>query len=463
MRVPNRNGWIYLPSWWVQIEKRIRDFLNLKQMKILNLTAENVKRLVAVDITPAGDVVVIGGANEAGKSSVLDAIAMTLGGKTLMCDKPLREGAKSGRSSVKLDNGLTVTRTYGATGATAVTITDEHGAKFSGPQGILDKMIGTLTFDPLAFSRLEPAKQADVVRQLAGLDFTKLDALHAGLYQQRTNLNRDVETLKTRRMSAPTHPDAPGELIDTANLLAELEKVHATNRQRMVAQSDLNAHLLAGQSLASKLNEIPLKIKNLKESIKNLQESLAVEERYFDTLTSQLDESRKIYVEKKSAISDEPLDTQSLADQISSAGTVNQKVQDNQAHASLSAELESKEGEVASVNSQMEALTKDKADQITAAKLPIAGLGIEGKAITFNGIPWDQVSTGAQIKISVAIGMAMNPTLKVLLCRDGSLLDPKNMAIMCGMAKEKDYQLWIETCHPDGMQAVIIEDGTVKE
>ena len=49
-------------------------------MQIVELRAENVKRLSAVTIRPTGPVVEITGKNEAGKSSVLDSIWMALGG-----------------------------------------------------------------------------------------------------------------------------------------------------------------------------------------------------------------------------------------------------------------------------------------------------------------------------------------------------------------------------------------------
>ena len=44
-------------------------------LRIISLEAENVKRLKAVRIRPDKTVVMIEGKNEAGKSSVLDAIA----------------------------------------------------------------------------------------------------------------------------------------------------------------------------------------------------------------------------------------------------------------------------------------------------------------------------------------------------------------------------------------------------
>lgn len=42
--------------------------------KIVQLNVENVKRIEAVEITPDGELVVIGGKHGNGKSSVLDSI-----------------------------------------------------------------------------------------------------------------------------------------------------------------------------------------------------------------------------------------------------------------------------------------------------------------------------------------------------------------------------------------------------
>ena len=65
-------------------------------MKIIRFEAENVKRLKAVEITPDGTVQVVTGRNGQGKSSVLDAIFLALGGgdakKTVAM--PIRVGAE---------------------------------------------------------------------------------------------------------------------------------------------------------------------------------------------------------------------------------------------------------------------------------------------------------------------------------------------------------------------------------
>jgi recombinational DNA repair ATPase RecF len=61
-------------------------------MKIIELQAENVKRLRAVTITPEGNIVEISGRNGQGKTSVLDAIWWAVSGTTHIQAVPIRKG-----------------------------------------------------------------------------------------------------------------------------------------------------------------------------------------------------------------------------------------------------------------------------------------------------------------------------------------------------------------------------------
>ena len=61
-------------------------------MRIIRLAAENVKRLVAVEITPKGNVIEITGKNGAGKTSVLDSIWWALAGNRTHQAVPVRRG-----------------------------------------------------------------------------------------------------------------------------------------------------------------------------------------------------------------------------------------------------------------------------------------------------------------------------------------------------------------------------------
>jgi hypothetical protein len=61
------------------------------------------------------------------------------------------------------------------------------------------------------------------------------------------------------------------------------------------------------------------------------------------------------------------------------------------------------------------------------------------------------------------MAMALNPKLKVIRIMDGSLLDGENMAVITEMAKDKDFQIWIERVEDGSDMAIIIEDGAIVE
>ena len=111
-------------------------------MKIINLQAENIKRLKAVEITPQGNAVVLGGENGAGKSSVLDSIMMALGGGRTICEQPIRDGET--RASIRLDLGKYVVERKFTKGKSYLTVTQADGAEIKSPQAMLDELIGSL-------------------------------------------------------------------------------------------------------------------------------------------------------------------------------------------------------------------------------------------------------------------------------------------------------------------------------
>lgn len=109
-------------------------------MKIIRLSAENVKKLKAVEITPDGSVVMITGPNGSGKSSVLDCIYYALAGTSDIPSKPIREGQE--KAHVKLELGeVTVIRRFSDSGTTLV-VEGEKGARFPSPQRLLDDLLG---------------------------------------------------------------------------------------------------------------------------------------------------------------------------------------------------------------------------------------------------------------------------------------------------------------------------------
>ena len=105
---------------------------------------------------------------------------------------------------------------------------------------------------------------------------------------------------------------------------------------------------------------------------------------------------------------------------------------------------------------------KEKETALKTAEMPIPGLSVNDTGVTYNDIPFGQLSSSEQLKVSLGIAMALNPKLKVIRITDGSLLDEDSMAIIRKLAEKKDYQVWCEKVDGTGKIGFYIEEGEVK-
>ena len=110
----------------------------------------------------------------------------------------------------------------------------------------------------------------------------------------------------------------------------------------------------------------------------------------------------------------------------------------------------------------MKDLEAKKAKRLAAAKMPIDKLSVNDETILYDNIPLAQVNDSMQLRIAVAISMALNPKLRVILMK-GNDLDSESLETVCQLAEEKDYQVWIERVSDDkkNKTGFIIEDGSV--
>lgn len=411
-------------------------------MKIIELRAERFKRLSAVDITPEGDVVVISGRNAQGKSSVLDAIWMGLGGGAAARDsgtvRPIKDGEKD--ALVRLDLGeIIVTRKWTETGSTLV-VEGKKGKRFSSPQTLLDSLVGSLSFDPLAFVRMAPAGQRKCLADAVELDFDPdaIDQARAEAYEERTIVNREVKNLEARLSSMPA-PKAgvPEEELSMTDLLAEHKAAIAEDVRQ--AQE------------YKKLEEMRKRAQDLKEKIDALRAELA-----------ELTEEGKAQSEIVASMPPLP-DLGVIGARINSAEETNALVRAAREYRQVSAEAAERRLKSEELSAKIKGLDAKKADGFARAKFPVKGLAFDSEGVTFNGIPFQQCSSAEQVRIAVAIAAALNPKIRVIRISDGSLLDSESMSEVERLAREHEMQIWVERVDETGAVGIVIEDGMVKE
>ena len=412
-------------------------------LTIVRLTAENVKRLKAVEIVPDGNLVVLSGKNAQGKSSILDAITYALGGKGAVCAEPIRRGQESAEIVCDLGD-LVVKRRFTAGGGTTLEVTSREGLRFPSPQSMLDKLVGELTFDPLAFARQSAKDQVETLQRLLGLDFSEADREAELAYNERTLVNRELKAAEARlKAMPPMHAGTPKEPVNPGDLAGELQNANFTN-------SD-NARR---RQLADSCRE---DLRHRQAEIVRMREALARAEAELKELTTKQAEQ-----EARVALLVD-VDTKPILQRMRDADAVNQRVRANQQRAEVEKEVAAKNAKSEELTGRLDEIQQWKANEVASAKMPVAGLGLSDEGVTLNGLPLSQASAAEQLRVSVAIGIAMNPRLRVLLIRDASLLDKQSLALVAEMAKAANAQVWLERVEDDSATAVVIEDGMVRE
>jgi len=225
-------------------------------MKIIRFSAENIKRLRAVEITPDGTLQVITGKNAAGKSSVLDAIWLALGGGAASKNtaKPIRDGQD--RASVQLDLGDLIVRRAWVGDKTTLTVTAADGAKYSSPQGVLDSLVGRLSFDPLEFTRLSAGNQVAALLDIVdiGVDIGELAANRERAYSERTEIGRQVKSFEGQvaGFGEPVE-GVPDVEVSVTDLLAQWRQADNAIRTFQAAVRDRDREAGRVSSLRSQL------------------------------------------------------------------------------------------------------------------------------------------------------------------------------------------------------------------
>ncbi len=417
-------------------------------MRILKLESENIKRLQAIEITPQGNVVQICGQNAQGKSSVLDSISYALGGKRAVCDKPVRDGQEKAKVICELDD-LIVTRTFTASGGGSLVVSRKDGSRLTSPQGILDELTGSLTFDPLLFTRMDGKEQLETLKRLVGLDFTEQDQKRQSLYDERTQVNRDVKKLRATLESMPEYPDAPGKELSISGLMSELQKRQGQNRSNQAKRDELatlEGRIEKGQGIAADLER---QIAELQAKLEGTRSRL-----------NELKQHRGSLQNEVNSLAD--ADEQVIMDKISGAEKINAQVQSNRDRGRLTNEVKEIETKARTLTDHIQAIDKAKSEALKNASFPVPDMSFDENGVLLNRLPFSQASQAEQLRVSVAMGFALNPKLKVLLVRDGSLLDESNLKLLAELAADHEGQVWLERVGEGDGCGVIIEDGRVR-
>jgi DNA repair exonuclease SbcCD ATPase subunit len=427
-------------------------------LKIIQLTAENVKKLVAVQINPDGNMVQITGKNGQGKTSVLDSIWWALAGSETIQAQPIRKGADKARIELKLGAGqkveLVVERRF-TDKASYLEVKTADGAKYPSPQKMLDDLLGALTFDPLDFMRRNGREQFDVLKRLVPLT-VDLDA-HANAdkadFARRTELNRDAKAKRAAALVVQVPENLPPDKVDESALLDKLQ-----------SGADHNAGIEREKAIRQELTRNIENHKNVAANhLAKAAEMHAASLAEKDKAVGANDKAKTLEKELKARVpSPEPIDLSAVRSELEQAQQTNAKITSRNRKTEIEQEAIALEQKAEAITKTLEQRAAERLEAFKAATMPVSGLSFGDGVVTFNDLPLEQASDAEQLTVSTSIAAALNPKLRIVRIRDGSLLDEDAMKRLACWADERDMQVWIERVDNSGAVGIVMEEGRVK-
>lgn len=429
------------------------------------LHCTNIKKLrhVAVKLQPGMNRVL--GENAAGKTTFVDLVKWALGGAADLPGEIITRGETKAQILLKFGE-FTIERrfTKNERGGedTSLVLIGPDGGRLPKPQTVLEAFYDRYCFDPRAFMNMVGLEQLDVMKRLGNLNFGPLEAKRASLYEERTDVSKRGGDLKARFLAMATPPaELPEKPVDVDQLLREQNELQAKRlenqaKRTALARASEKERLCEQAVLAARA-----RVQHLRDEY---EAKLSSAEMEVKVATDLYDETVKVGDELRTKTGPvvDPDVGHDLTAKISAAQTTNLWFDRKKTRDATEKEIEQLRAKREELTLAIEALDKQKAEAIAAVKFPVDGLTLGDKGPIYNGFALSEASAAEQLRISVAIGIALNPKLRLMLVRDAALMGTAQLELLKQLAQEHLTQLLVEIAARDSKDLeVMIQEGDV--
>lgn len=397
---------------------------------INKLEIENVKRVKAVKLEPsATGLTIVGGNNNQGKTSVLDAIAWALGGNKFKPSQAQREGSTIPPSlKITLSNGLIVERSGKNS---TLKVIDPSGNKAG--QNLLDSFVEELAINLPKFMEQTSKEKAKTLLQIIGVgpQLVELEMQEKAKYDERHAIGVIADQKEKFAKEQPYYPDAPKELVSIAELIQQQQAILAKNGEN--ARKRQNLDVIE--------NDYNFTLANVQRLEKELEEARAKEQ----ALAQDLDIARK----DVSVLVDES--TQEIEDSIANIEQINLKVRANFDKDKAEEDAKGYRDQYKELDNVIADIRKQKIDLLTNADLPLPGLSVDDGELLYLGQRWDNMSGSQQLQVATAIVRKLKPECGFVLIDKLEQMDQLTL---------QEFGAWLEQ---EGLQAIATRVSTGDE
>lgn len=411
----------------------------MDKVKINQLEIENVKRVKAVKYSPEDGLNVIGGNNNQGKTTVLDAIAWALGGESFKPSNPQREGSTIPPNlKITLSNGITVERKGKNS---SLKVTDPSGKKAG--QTLLNEFVESLALNLPKFMNSSNKEKANTLLKIIGVgdQLAKFELQENELYQERLTIGRIADQKKKYATEQIEYPEAPKDLVSPQELINQQQAILAKNGEN--------------QRKREKVSQYEYQVSNLTDEVARIKQLLSQKEEELNKATYNLS------IAKTDALDLIDESTEELERNLAEIEEVNRKVRANLDKQKAEEDAREYEEKYKDYTVKIEKVREEKYNLLKNANLPLAGLSVENGELTYNGKKWDGMSGSEQLKVSTAIVRKLNPNCGFVLMDKLEQMDVATLNEFGGWLDQEGLQVIATRVSTGDECSIIIEDGTV--
>ena len=407
-------------------------------MKINKLEIENVKRVKAVKMEPsASGLTIIGGDNNQGKTSVLDAIAWALGGNAFRPSEAARQGSTiPPYLHIVMSNGLVVERKGKNSD---LKVTDPTGQKAG--QQLLDSFVEKLALDLPRFMEANDADKVKILLNIIGVgdQLKQLEDEEKKIYNDRTVVGRIADQKAKFAKEQPYYPDAPKDIVSAADLIRQQQEILARNgeKQHLIHEHDI----IIGQ-----LDEANRSIERIR---KELQAAL--------TLKGELEV--KLKASERTPHELEMESTEELMRNIADVDEINRKVRANLDKDKAEEDAQTYAHQYADLTTKLEDVRQQKRALLDHADLPLPELTVSDGALLYKGQRWDNMSGSDRLIVATSIVRRLNPECGFVLMDKLEQMDLKTLKAFGSWLEEQGLQVIATRVSTGDECSIIIEDG----
>lgn len=424
--------------------------MSSEPLRLLALEATNFLGLRVVELEIGPDGLVVSGDNGSGKTSVLRILDAAFGGAKGEPDVPIHAGTFRAEIAVVVGRdgkpAYRIEKVWVSGKPSKLIVTDASGATCASPQKILDGLFDAMSFDPGAFIRPPGAKTADAVaaeqlRILLGvcpldIDLAAVAKRRKLLYDERTALNRDVDSLTGRLEALGAKPKVP-EAVDLADLRSQFTKGAQTNSLIESGRSRL-------QAIGARLAELKAEADRLVAEDAEIRQRLGAAQKVdLSAVSDAITRGEGQNVERERAIAA----CARYDELLQQLGRGRRGVEERTA--------------------AIEGLDREKVEALARAKFPAPELSVDaerGVLVRLESgdlVPFAQVNGQNQMRLAVLICAAGKAPVRAAVIRDGNAFDAKQIRAFVAQCHELGVQPIIERIAADVPGSVVMEAGEV--